>query len=115
MSFDHKDEKWVFIKDIKGETISPGVVRKVMSYCDDAMCVVNEVEEGSGFPVHSHSHTQISYIAQGRFRFTIGDEVIEVGKGDTLCKQNGIKHGSVCLEKGIMVDFFTPLREDFIN
>jgi quercetin dioxygenase-like cupin family protein len=37
-----------------------------------------------------------------------------VAKGDTLCKQNGIIHGCVCLEKGVLIDFFTPMREDFV-
>jgi len=24
-------------------------------------------------------------------------------------------HGCVCLEKGILVDIFTPMREDFVS
>ncbi|MCL2832987.1 MAG: cupin domain-containing protein [Treponema sp.] len=110
----HKDQKWVFYKDIEGVAASEGVVRRVLAYCDSMMCVENCFETGAVGPVHSHPHTQITYVAQGRFRFTIGDEVREVGKGDTLCKQDGIRHGCVCLEKGILVDFFTPMREDFI-
>ena len=39
----------------------------------------------------------------GRYRFTIGDETREVGPGDTLLKQDGV-----------MLDFFTPMREDFV-
>ena len=50
----------------------------------------------------------------GRYRFTIGDETREVGPGDTLLKQNGVMHGCVCLEGGVMLDFFTPMREDFV-
>ena len=50
----------------------------------------------------------------GRFRFTIGDETREVGPGDTLLKQDGVMHGCVCLEAGILLDFFTPMREDFV-
>ena len=68
-----------FFKDIKGENAAPGVVRKVLAYCDAMMCVVKEIT-----------------------------------KGDSLCKQNGVKHGCVCLEKGVLVDIFTPMREDFI-
>ena len=114
MSKQYKDKPWVFAKDIEGETAAPGVVRKVLAYCDSAMCVVNEFEKGATGAIHSHPHTQITYIAEGRFSFTIGDEVREVSKGDSLCKQNGVKHGCVCLEKGVLVDFFTPMREDFI-
>ena len=112
---DNKNVPWVFFKDAEGEAAAPGVIRKVLAYCDELMCVANEFEEGSTGALHSHPHTQITYVAEGRFRFTIGAEVKEVGKGDTLCKRNGVQHGCMCLEKGVLVDFFTPMREDFIK
>ena len=115
MLINHKDEQWIFNKDITGESTAPGVKRKVLAYCDALMCVENHFEAGAEGALHSHPHTQITYVAEGRFRFTIGDETREVSKGDTLCKQNGVKHGCVCLEKGILVDFFNPMREDFIK
>ena len=115
MSKDHKNRQWVFFNDIKGEAAAPGVTRKVLAYCDEMMCVVNEFEKDAVGALHSHPHTQITYVAEGRFRFTIGDEVKEVSKGDTLCKRNEIKHGCLCLEKGVLVDFFTPMREDFVK
>jgi quercetin dioxygenase-like cupin family protein len=114
MSKNHKDKQWVFYRDIEGESPAPGVVRKVLAYCDAMMCVENYFETGAVVAVHSHPHTQITYVAEGRFRFTIGDEVREISKGDTLCKQNGVSHGCVCLEKGILLDFFTPMRQDFL-
>ena len=115
MKNDHKDAQWVFGKDVEGEVTAPGVTRKVLAYCAAMMCATNEFEEGAVGAMHSHPHTQITYIAEGRFRFTIGDVVREVGKGDTLCKQDGVQHGCVCLEKGTLVDFFTPMREDFLQ
>ncbi|GHV92442.1 cupin [Spirochaetia bacterium] len=115
MSKNHKDQQWVFGKDIEGEMAAPGVERRILAYCGDMMCVENQFDEGAVGAVHSHPHTQITYVASGRFRFTIGDETREVAKGDTLLKQDGVKHGCLCLEKGILVDFFTPMREDFIT
>ena len=111
----HKDAQWVSYADIDGEQASPGVMRKVLAYCDALMCVENSFKTGAQGALHNHPHTQITYVAEGRFRFTIGDETREVSRGDTLCKQNGVKHGCVCLEKGTLVDFFTPMREDFIS
>jgi len=115
MNKDHQDKEWVFYKDIKGETIAPGVERKILAFCNASMCVENRFDEGAIGAIHNHPHTQITYVAEGRFRFTIGDETKEVSKGDTLCKQNGIKHSCVCLEKGVLIDFFTPMREDFLT
>jgi len=114
MNKQHKDKVWVLNKDTEEKEVAPGVIRKVMAFCDGAMCVINKFEEGAVGAIHSHPHTQITYVTEGRFRFTVGDEEKEVGKGDSLCKQNEVKHGCVCLEKGILVDFFTPMREDFI-
>ena len=56
----------------------------------------------------------LTCIVSGRYRFTIGYETREVGPGDTLLKQDGVMHGCVCLEGGVMLDFFTPMREDFV-
>jgi quercetin dioxygenase-like cupin family protein len=115
MKKNHKDQQWVFYKDIEGEDAGKGVIRKVLAYCDAMMCVENSFETGAVGALHSHPHTQITYVAEGRFRFTIGGETKEVSKGDTLCKQHGVEHGCICLEKGILVDYFTPMREDFVS
>jgi quercetin dioxygenase-like cupin family protein len=111
----HKNQQWVFNKDIEGEKTAPGVTRKILAFCDTLMCAENYFEEGAVGAIHSHPHTQLTYVAEGRFRFTIGDEVREVGKGDTLLKEKGVPHGCLCLEKGVLVDIFSPMREDFIK
>lgn len=115
MALAEKNRRWIFNSDIDGESAAPGVTRKVLAYCDEMMCVENLFEAGAIGAVHSHPHTQITYIAEGVFEFTIGDEKKVVRKGDTLLKQDGVIHGCVCLEKGVLVDFFTPMREDFVR
>lgn len=110
-----KGQNWVWNKDIEGESAGEGVVRKVLAYCDEMMCVENHFEQGAVGKLHTHPHTQISYVASGSFEFTIGEETKVVSAGDTLLKQDGIIHGCTCLEKGILVDFFTPMREDFLS
>lgn len=91
----------------------PGVVRRVLAYADDVMGVENTFETGAEGALHSHPHSQLTYVVSGKFRFTIGDETFIVSAGDTLVKRNGIVHGCVCLEKGTLIDFFTPMRKDF--
>ena len=93
---------------------SAGVVRRVLAYADDVMGVENTFETGAVGAMHSHPHTQLTYVLSGKFRFTIGEEIFDVSAGDTLVKQNGIVHGCVCLEKGTLIDFFTPMRKDFL-
>lgn len=115
MAIAEKGRPWVFNADIDGEQAAHGVERKILAYCNELMCVENHFEAGAVGALHSHPHTQITYVAEGAFEFTIGDEKKVVRKGDSLLKQNSVPHGCVCLEKGILVDFFTPMREDFIK
>ena len=101
-------------RDLPWEQLMPTARRKLLCSDKDYMFVLMECKAGTAQPPHSHPHTQITYIVSGRYRFTIGDETREVGPGDTLLKQNGVMHGCVCLEGGVMLDFFTPMREDFV-
>ena len=109
-----KNEKWVFNRDIDGEAAGEGVVRKVLAYTDSLMTVENHFEKGAVGALHHHPHTQITYVVSGKFEVTIGSEKKIVGAGDTLLKRDGIEHGCVCLEEGILLDIFNPMREDFV-
>ncbi|MDO5416092.1 MAG: cupin domain-containing protein [Lachnospiraceae bacterium] len=106
---------WCFWEEIEAEETAPGVERKVLAFCDEMMCVENTFKAGAIGALHHHPHTQITYVASGRFLFTIGDETHEVKKGDTLLKQNDIVHGCKCLEDGVLVDIFNPKRDDFLK
>ncbi len=90
------------------------MVRRVLAYENNLMCVENHFETGSVGALHSHPHTQITYVVSGKFEFNIDGEKRVVSAGDTLLKQDGVEHGCVCLEKGILLDIFTPMREDFV-
>ena len=109
-----KGQRWVFENDVDSSTPGEGVTRKILAYCDEAMCVAHHFEKGAIGALHSHPHTQITYVADGVFEFEIDGEKKVVKQGDTMLKQDGVLHGAVCLEKGTLIDFFTPMREDFV-
>lgn len=111
----HQGLKWIPYSEVQPEQVAPGVQRRILAYGKDAMCVENTFETGGIGAMHSHPHTQVTYIVSGRYRFTIGEETRDVGPGDTLLKENGVVHGCTCLEGGVMIDFFTPMREDFVK
>lgn len=92
-----------------------GVKRKVLAYLPEAMMVEVHFEKNSEGSIHTHPHVQSTYVKKGLFRFTIDGETVEVSEGDTLAFPPGIPHGTVCLESGILLDIFTPMRKDFIT
>ena len=112
--FTEKDARWVPHAGTLPQPAGEGVTRRVLAYTDALMCVENTFETGAVGALHSHPHTQITYVASGRFSFTIDGVVHEVGPGDTMLKTDGVVHGCTCLEAGVLLDIFTPMREDFL-
>ncbi|MGV3557217.1 cupin domain-containing protein [Larkinella arboricola] len=97
------------------EEAGPGVRRKIMAYDANLMLVKVQFEAGGIGAVHHHYHTQMSYIESGRFAITIGDETRELKAGDVYHVPPNIPHGALALEAGMLVDVFTPMREDFLK
>ncbi|WP_376873869.1 cupin domain-containing protein [Albirhodobacter sp. R86504] len=91
-----------------------GITRQVLSHVPEMMTVVFTFETGRIGALHSHPHVQSTYVKSGRFRFTIGDDTVEVGPGESLVMPSNVIHGCTCLEAGELIDGFTPRRDDFL-
>lgn len=109
-----KKQRWAFHEEAKAVSGGENVTRRVLAYNDSLMCVENTFEEGAVGKLHSHPHTQITYVVSGKFSFTIDGVTKTVAAGDTMLKEDGIIHGCTCLEAGVLLDIFTPMREDFV-
>ncbi|UTT87187.1 cupin domain-containing protein (plasmid) [Vibrio pelagius] len=105
---------FVYNKDIKLEDLGDGISRKVLAHSDNMMAVEVHFEKGAIGSMHNHPHEQLTYVLSGKFEFTIGDEKKIVEAGDTMYKEPNIEHGCVCLEAGVLIDNFTPMRKDFV-
>ena len=93
----------------------PGVTRRVIADSPALMVVRFRFEQaGAEGRPHSHPHVQSTYVESGRFRFAVGDETREVGPGDAFVIPSGAVHGCLCLEPGVLIDAFTPRRDDFL-
>lgn len=109
-----KNQRWVPYDETNPEQTAPGVVRRILAYTDNLMCVENTFEAGAVGALHSHPHTQITYVVSGEFQFTIDGETRTVHRGDTLLKTDSVIHGCVCVKPGVLLDIFTPMRADFL-
>lgn len=56
-----------------------------------------------------------TYVAKGTFEFAINGENHIVHEGDALFMSSNQPHSCTCLEEGILIDTFTPVREDFLK
>lgn len=101
--------------DAERTNLSGGLSRKILAHDEKIMAVEVSFEKGAVGAMHSHPHSQISYVLSGRFLATVGNETREISVGDTYVTAPGEAHGVTCLEPGTLLDVFTPAREDFLK
>ncbi len=108
-------ENFYFGEECELEQLGPGVSRKIMAYSDNIMLVEMSFKKGAFGSLHNHPHEQVSYIKKGSFEFTVGDTVKVVKEGDCVYNEPNVMHGCKALEDGVVLDVFTPKREDFLQ
>ena len=101
-------------ENIAWEHADEKIQRQVYGYNQDVMMVKVKFEKGGVGAIHQHPHTQVSYVESGEFEMTIGDEKRIIRKGDGFFVPPNVLHGCVCVEAGMLIDCFSPMREDFV-
>ncbi len=92
----------------------PGIRMKTLCYGARTLMTEFVQKQGSILSLHSHPHEQIGYLVQGHIRLRIGAQEHEVRTGDSWCIPGGHEHGAVALEDSIVVEVFSPVREDYL-
>lgn len=105
----------MFLKneDVAAAEMAPGLTRKTLGTGEKLMLCEVTFAPGGVAPEHSHPHEQVSYIVKGRLRFRVGDTEDVVGPGDSVYVASGVPHRVEALEEAVVVDAFSPPREDF--
>lgn len=103
-----------FEQEIPWEDLKNGIYRQVYGYDEKIMLVKAKFDKGAVGALHEHHHSQVTYVESGVFEMTIGDEKKIIRKGDGYYVPPHVIHGCVCLEPGLLIDVFSPLREDFL-
>jgi len=102
-------------QDVTPIPLGGGTERRILAYDDSLMAVEVAFEKGAEGAPHSHPHTQLSYVLSGSFRYSVEGEAAVLNPGDSIVVPGGLVHGTVCLEKGVLLDVFTPKRGDFLK
>ena len=72
------------------------------------------LKRGCLVPVHSHASEQMTYVLQGALRFFVGGEEVTVREGEVLHIPSGVEHQAEALEDTFELDFFSPIRHDWL-
>ena len=106
---------YVKIAGVEATDLGEGVTRKILASGGTMMTVQFSFEKGAVGTPHTHVHEQVGYVLQGRFELTLGHDKTTLETGDTYYVPSNTVHGVVALEDGVLLDVFTPQRQDFLE
>ena len=106
---------FLFGKEEPEIPVDEGVTRQLLGYNDSLMMARARFEEGAIGYKHQHPHSQLAYVESGAFDFTVGSETMRLERGDCAYIPPNVEHGAQCVEAGVLLDVFSPAREDFLS
>lgn len=72
------------------------------------------IEPNREMPRHHHPHEQLGIMLEGTMELTLGDETRLIRAGDAYTIPPNLPHHARTLEEGcVVLDIFTPPREDY--
>jgi quercetin dioxygenase-like cupin family protein len=86
----------------------------VGAYNDKLLLAEHRMEKGWIGTRHQHPHDQVVYVIRGKLSVTVGDASFDVSTGDSFVVRGGVDHQATALEDSIVVDVFTPCRNDYL-
>lgn len=100
--------------EIEPREVFPGATRKVLAHSGGLMTVEMRFRAGTQVPEHAHPHEQVSYVVSGKIELSLNGHKEIIGCGDSFYAAPGVLHGVLFLEESMVLDTFTPQREDFL-
>ena len=100
--------------DVASFSPEPGLDRKILAHNPKLMLVEHVMQKGWRGARHSHPHDQLVYVVAGHLHVQCGDESFEVASGDSFVVKGGVEHQASAIETSVVLDVFTPTREDYL-
>lgn len=92
-----------------------GGERRVLSHGGGLMLVQFSFEAGVTTALHQHPHEQIGYVVSGEIDLMMeGQAPTRLAAGDSYYVAPNVQHYVVTRAPTVLVDCFSPRREDFL-
>ena len=99
--------------EIALEKVTEMLSRKVVAGARE-MLVQVYIKRGCLVPTHGHASEQMTYVLQGAIKFVVAGEEITVREGEVILVPSGVEHQAEALEDTFELDFFSPVRGEWI-
>lgn len=94
--------------------IVPGIQRRTLASGRTMYQMMAKLESGSRMPPHQHEQEQIVHILRGRMRLIVSGVPHELREGDSFYLGSNVPHGVETLEETMVLDTFSPPRDDYL-
>jgi quercetin dioxygenase-like cupin family protein len=101
-------------KSAKLSEPAPGITRRVLAHSPEVMLTEHILVKGAILPEHKHPHVQAVYLISGQFLIEMNGEKQVVNTGDSFVIPSNVSHRVVALVDCVVMDIFTPQRDDYI-
>lgn len=71
------------------------------------------LDAGAVVPSHSHHHEQCGTVISGEMKLTIAGETRTLKTGDTYIIPGGVEHAAAVDMPTVVLDVFSPVREEY--
>lgn len=114
--YDHYQALPVFyhFEKMPVEKLTPKISRQYI-YSGHSMLVKWIFKKGAHIPLHHHVNEQITWITKGKVVVHSQGKKFTVKAGQVIIFPPHVPHEFFVLDDTIDIDFFTPVREDWIN
>jgi quercetin dioxygenase-like cupin family protein len=100
--------------DLPPTAMTPQIERRLISG-ENMMLVQFRLAKGAQVAEHHHLHEQMSYVLSGQLEFDVQGEKRVVKGGEVIHLPSNIPHAAYVLEDSLVLDTFSPPREDFLS
>ena len=98
----------------KSRQLVDGVELRTLVHGEKTLMSQFKIAKGSAIPAHSHPHEQTGFMVSGKLRFNVDNQLTEVVPGDSWCLPGGVEHSAEALEDSVIIEVFSPVREDYL-
>ncbi len=108
---------WHRWDDMPLEQVTEALGRKLVTG-ERVMLAQVHLRKGCIVPRHVHVHEQVTYVMRGTLRLWLGDDdaqQVDVAAGEVLHIPSNLPHRAEALDTCLVLDVFSPPREDWIN
>ena len=99
---------------VPAEQLNPQVTRRAIHTPAITVARLN-MAKGTIVPAHQHVNEQFTMVESGALRFNLGGQELILRPGEALAIPSEVPHGVEALEDTVIIDFFTPRRQDWID